>query len=49
MAQLDALLGELASLDARHDLDGLRRVREQIATEHPDTDAAAQARKLLGG
>ncbi len=48
MAQLDALLGELASLDARHDLDGLRRVREQIATEHPDTDAAAEALYKVG-
>ncbi len=48
MAQLDALLGELATLDARHDLEGLRRVREQIAAEHPGSDAAAEAIYKIG-
>ncbi len=48
MAQLDALLSDLANLDAQHDLAGLRRVREQIIQEHPDSEAAAEALYKIG-
>jgi hypothetical protein len=48
MAQLDALLSELANFDAQHDLGGLRRVREQIVSEHPRSEAAAEALYKIG-
>ncbi len=48
MAQLDALLSELANFDAQHDLDGLRRVREQIAAEHAASEAAIEALYKIG-
>lgn len=48
MAQLDALLSELANFDAQHDLAGLRRVREQIVSEHPQSEAAAEALYKIG-
>ena len=48
MAQLDALLSELANFDAHHDLAGLRRVREQIVAEHPQSEAAVEALYKLG-
>ena len=37
MAELESLLHEIASLDAGRDLDGLRRIREQIVAEFPDS------------
>jgi tetratricopeptide (TPR) repeat protein len=48
MAELDALLSDLANLDAQHDLDGLRRVREQIVAEHPDSEPAVEALYKIG-
>jgi len=48
MANLENLLNDLANLDAAHDLDGMRRVREQIVEEHPDSDAAVEALYKLG-
>ncbi|MEM6734191.1 MAG: tetratricopeptide repeat protein [Myxococcota bacterium] len=48
MADLESLLSDLANLDAKHDLDGLRRVREQIIAEHPDSDAAVEASYKVG-
>lgn len=48
MADLESLLNDLANLDAQHDLDGLRRVREQIVEHHPDSNEAAEALYKLG-
>lgn len=48
MAQLEDLLNDLANLDAQHDLDGMRRLREQIVNEHPDTEAAVEALYKIG-
>lgn len=48
MAELESLLNDLANLDAQHDLDGLRRVRERIVEEYPDSDAAVEALYKLG-
>lgn len=48
MADLESLLNDLANLDAKTDLDGLRRVREQIIDEHPDSVAAVEAAYKVG-
>lgn len=48
MAKLDDLLSDLANFDAQHDLPGLRRVRETIVTEHPDSEAAVEALYKIG-
>jgi tetratricopeptide (TPR) repeat protein len=48
MAHLESLLNDLANLDAEHDLEGMRRVREQIVTEFPESDAAVEANYKLG-
>jgi tetratricopeptide (TPR) repeat protein len=48
MAQLDALLSDLANFDAQHDLEGLRRVRERIISEHPDSEVAVEALYKIG-
>jgi tetratricopeptide (TPR) repeat protein len=48
MPNLEALLNDLANLDAQHDLEGLRRVREAIVTEHPDSEAAVEALYKIG-
>lgn len=48
MAGLESLLNDLANLDAQHDLEGMRRVRQQIVDEHPDSDAAVEAMYKLG-
>lgn len=48
MAELEALLHDLANLDAENDLDGLRRVREQIVAEHSGSEAAVEALYKLG-
>ena len=48
MSDLQSLLKELATLDAQHDLDGLRRVRELIILEHPDSDACTEALYKVG-
>src|SRR3954471_23148803 len=48
MSDLQSLLGELNALDAQHDYDGLRRVREQIVAEHPESDAAVEALYKIG-
>jgi tetratricopeptide (TPR) repeat protein len=48
MAGLESLLNDIANLDAQHDLDGLRRIREQIVAEHPDSDAAVEAQYKIG-
>jgi len=48
MRELDALLSELANLDAQHDLDGLRRVREEIVLAHDDAPAAVEAQYKIG-
>ena len=43
MADLESLLNDVANLDAQHDLEGLRRIREEIVTQHPESDAAVAA------
>jgi tetratricopeptide (TPR) repeat protein len=48
MAQLEALLSELADHDAKHDLAAVRRLREQIADEHPDSESAVEALYKIG-
>jgi tetratricopeptide (TPR) repeat protein len=48
MPNLESLLNDLANLDAQHDLEGLRKVREQIVTEHPASEAAVEALYKLG-
>lgn len=48
MAQLDALLSDLANFDAQQDLEGLRRVREEIISQHPDSEAAVEALYKVG-
>lgn len=48
MTDLESLLKELGKLDTHHDLDGLRRVREQIVAEHPESDAAVEALYKIG-
>ncbi|MBN1960128.1 MAG: tetratricopeptide repeat protein [Deltaproteobacteria bacterium] len=48
MAQLDVLLSELANFDAQNDLEGLRRIREQIVAEHPQSVEAAEALYKIG-
>ena len=48
MPNLESLLNDLANLDAQHDLDGIRKVREQIISEHSESDAAVEAQYKLG-
>jgi tetratricopeptide (TPR) repeat protein len=48
MAKLDDLLSDLANFDAQHDLQGLRRVREAIVSEHPDSEEAVEALYKIG-
>lgn len=48
MAKLEDLLNDLANLDAQHDLEGLRRVRQVIVAEHPDSEAAVEALYKIG-
>ncbi len=48
MANLESLLNNLANLDAEHDLEGMRHVRECIVSEHPDSDAAVEAGYKIG-
>lgn len=48
MAKLESLLNDLANLDAQHDLEGMRRIREQIVDEHPDSEAAVEAIYKIG-
>jgi len=48
MAKLEALLNDLANFDAQQDLGGLRRTREQIVTEFPTSEAAAEALYKIG-
>ncbi len=43
MPKLDDLLSDLANFDAQHDLQGLRKTRETIVAEHPDSEAAVEA------
>jgi tetratricopeptide (TPR) repeat protein len=45
---LESLLNDLANLDAQHDLEGMRRVREAIVSEHPDSEAAVEALYKIG-
>lgn len=48
MANLESLLNDLANLDAQHDLEGMRRIREQIVDEHPESEAAVEALYKIG-
>ena len=48
MPALESLLNDLANLDAQHDLDGLRRTRETIVAEHPESQAAVEALYKIG-
>jgi tetratricopeptide (TPR) repeat protein len=48
MANLEDLLNNLANLEAQHDLDGLRGVREKIVSEHPESDEAVEALYKIG-
>ena len=48
MADLESLLKDLADLDAQRDLNGLRRIREEIVSQHPDSEAAVEALYKIG-
>ena len=48
MPNLESLLNDLANLDAQHDLEGLRRIREAIVSEHPQSEAAVEALYKIG-
>ncbi len=48
MSSLESLLNDLANLDAQHDLDGLRRVREEIVIAFPESDEAVEAQYRIG-
>lgn len=48
MSDLEALLNDLANLEAQADLDGLRQARQQIVDQHPDSDQAAEAQYKIG-
>ncbi|OGR07173.1 MAG: hypothetical protein A2341_03520 [Deltaproteobacteria bacterium RIFOXYB12_FULL_58_9] len=48
MANLESLLNDLANLDAQHDLEGMRRIREQIVSLHPNSEAAVEALYKIG-
>ena len=48
MPKLDDLLSDLANFDAQHDLQGLRKTRETIVSEHPDSEAAVEAMYKIG-
>jgi len=48
MTNLEDLLNDLANLEAQHDLDGLRGVREKIVSDHPASDEAVEALYKIG-
>ncbi len=48
MVMLEDLLSELTDCDTKSDLAGLRRVREQIVLEHPQSEAAVEASYKIG-
>jgi tetratricopeptide (TPR) repeat protein len=48
MANLEALLNDLANFDAENDYDGLRRIREQIVALFPESPHAPEAQYKLG-
>ena len=48
MADLQSLLQQIAALDGQRDFDGLRRVREQLVAEFPDSDNAVEALYKIG-
>ena len=48
MAELEALLEELATVEQSTDYDELRRVREQIIKEHGDSEHAVEALYKVG-
>lgn len=48
MADLESLLNDLANLDAQNDFDAIRKVREAIIDEHPESAEAVEAMYKLG-
>ncbi|MCK5691038.1 hypothetical protein KAI87_17275 [Myxococcota bacterium] len=48
MAELEALMNDLANLDAQHDMEGMRGIRTAIIEEHPNSDEAVEALYKLG-
>lgn len=48
MATLQSLLQTLAQCDAAHDHEGLRRARERIVAEFPESDEAVEAQYKIG-
>ena len=48
MADLKALLEQLAECDANNDHEGLRKVREQIVGDHPESDQSVEALYKIG-
>jgi tetratricopeptide (TPR) repeat protein len=48
MADLATLLQQVAQYDAAHDLDGLRRAREQLVEAFPEAEAATEALYKIG-
>jgi tetratricopeptide (TPR) repeat protein len=48
MSDLESLKQQLVTFDKAHDLDGLRRVRESIVAEFPDSEDAAEALYKIG-
>jgi len=48
MADLQSLLEQLAQCEANKDHDGLRKVREQIVADHPDSDQSVEALYKIG-
>ena len=48
MAELDELLKQLGEQEAAGDTDGMWKTREQILTEHPETEEAVEAQYKAG-
>jgi tetratricopeptide (TPR) repeat protein len=48
MPELESLLRDLADRDAKRDLEGLRKIREEIVQHFPDSVAAAEANYKWG-
>jgi len=48
MADLESLLEQLGECDANNDHEGLRKVREQIVADHPESEQSVEALYKIG-
>lgn len=48
MSTIESLLNDLANLDAQADVEGVKKIRQQIVEQYPDSDEAAEAQYKLG-